>query len=230
MFDNTVLDSDAFLDLPLSTQALYFHLNLRADDDGFLGNPKKVTEYVKASIDDLKLLIVKRFLIAFEDGVIVIKHWRMHNTLRSDRYVPTNYQEDFRMLKIKDNKSYTLEDAGLNVVEEKPRKDNNTDTIKQIVNYLNVKANKSYKANTDDTVKHIRARLSDGFTYDDFVKVIDYKVEQWGKDQKMKEYIRPATLFGTKFESYLNSVPQQKKVVEPKVETTQDFSGLWSDE
>lgn len=100
-------DSDAFLDMPLSSQALYFHLNMNADDDGFVNNPKKVQRIIGASEDDLKLLIMKRFLIGFEGGVIVIKHWRMHNTLKSDRYKPTQYQEELAMLDIKDNKSYT---------------------------------------------------------------------------------------------------------------------------
>ncbi len=109
MFNNTVLDSDAFLDLPLSTQALYFHLNLRADDDGFISNPKRIQTYIGASEDDLKLLVLKRFVIAFEDGVIVIKHWRMHNTIQKDRYHPTVFQEEFKMLGIKDNKAYTLD-------------------------------------------------------------------------------------------------------------------------
>ena len=108
MFNYTVLDSDAFLDMPLSAQALYFHLNMRADDDGFIGNPKRIQTYIGASEDDLKLLILKRFVIAFEDGVIVIKHWRMHNSIQKDRYNPTNYQEDLALLGIKENKAYTL--------------------------------------------------------------------------------------------------------------------------
>ena len=82
MFTQKIIDSDAFLDMPLSTQALYFHLNMRADDDGFINNPKRIQRTIGASDDDLKLLIAKRFVICFENGVIVIKHWKMHNTLR----------------------------------------------------------------------------------------------------------------------------------------------------
>lgn len=107
MFTQKIIDSDAFLDMPLSAQALYFHLCMRADDDGFVNNPKKITRYVSASEDDLKLLMAKRFLIGFESGVIVIKHWRMHNTLKSDRYNPTDYQEEYARLTIKANKAYT---------------------------------------------------------------------------------------------------------------------------
>ena len=99
MFNIKIIDSDAFLDMPLSTQALYFHLNMRADDDGFVGNPKRIQRLVGASEDDLKLLIAKRFLLVFEDGVIVIKHWRMHNTIRNDRYTRTAYIEELKRLK-----------------------------------------------------------------------------------------------------------------------------------
>lgn len=108
MFTLTVVDSDAFLEMPLSAQALYFHLNMRADDDGFVGNPKRVQIYVGASSDDLKLLIAKRFVIAFDDGVIVIKHWRMHNTIQKDRYTPTPYQDELSELVLKPNKSYKI--------------------------------------------------------------------------------------------------------------------------
>ena len=75
MFTQKIIDSDAFLDMPLSTQALYFHLNMRADDDGFVNNPKRIQRTIGASDDDLKLLVVKRFVIGFDNGVIVIKHW-----------------------------------------------------------------------------------------------------------------------------------------------------------
>ena len=84
MFSKTIVDSDAFLDMPLSTQALYFHLSMRADDDGFLNNTKRIQRLIGATDDDLKLLVMKRFVIPFEDGVVVIKHWRMNNYIRTD--------------------------------------------------------------------------------------------------------------------------------------------------
>lgn len=107
MFTMKIVDSDAFLDMPLSTQALYFHLNMRADDDGFVNNPKKIQRTIGATEDDLKLLLAKRFLLSFENGVIVIKHWRMHNLLRKDRYKPTQYQDEIHMLSVKENGAYT---------------------------------------------------------------------------------------------------------------------------
>ena len=108
MFNIKIVDSDAFLDMPLSAQALYFHLNMRADDDGFVGNPKRIKNLIGASDDDLKLLIAKRFLLIFEDGVIVIKHWRIHNTIAKDRYKKTVYTDELKQLGIKENKAYTL--------------------------------------------------------------------------------------------------------------------------
>ncbi len=107
MFTKAIIDSDAFLDMPMSAQALYFHLNMRADDDGFVNNPKKIVRMLGASEDDLKLLLAKRFVLGFDSGVIVIKHWRLHNTLRKDRYHPTQYQEELKALQIKESGAYT---------------------------------------------------------------------------------------------------------------------------
>lgn len=111
MFAKTIIDSDAFLDMPLSTQALYFHLSMRADDDGFINNPKKIQRMIGGSDDDLKLLIAKRFIIPFESGIVVIKHWKIHNYIQKDRYKPTVYEEEKSRLAIKDNNAYTLSDT-----------------------------------------------------------------------------------------------------------------------
>lgn len=107
MFSKTIIDSDAFLDMPQSSQLLYFHLAMRADDDGFINNPKSIMRNVKCNEDDLKLLIVKKFLIPFESGVVVIKHWRIHNYIRSDRYKETKYKEEKASLGLDENNAYT---------------------------------------------------------------------------------------------------------------------------
>lgn len=111
MFAKTIIDSDAFLDMPLSTQALYFHLSMRADDDGFINNPKKIQKMIGGSEDDLKLLLAKRFLIVFESGVVVIKHWKIHNYIQPDRYKETVYQDEKSQLFLKENKAYSLLDT-----------------------------------------------------------------------------------------------------------------------
>ena len=108
MFAKTIIDSDAFLDMPLSTQSLYFHLSMRADDDGFINNPKKIQRMIGSSDDDLKLLIAKNFIIPFESGIVVIKHWKIHNYIRNDRYKETVYQEEKSLLETKENKAYTF--------------------------------------------------------------------------------------------------------------------------
>ena len=109
MFAKKITESDAFLDMPSSTQMLYFHLSMNADDDGFVNNPKKIQRMCGASDDDFKLLIAKSFVILFESGVIVIKHWKMHNYIQADRYRPTDYVEEKSMLGLKKNKAYTLD-------------------------------------------------------------------------------------------------------------------------
>ena len=108
MFAKTIIDSDAFLDMPLSAQALYFHLSMRADDDGFINNPKRIQRLICCSDDDLKILIAKRFILPFENGIVVIKHWRIHNYIQSDRYIETKYLDEKAMLGIKENKAYTF--------------------------------------------------------------------------------------------------------------------------
>jgi len=109
MFAKKIIDSDAFLEMPLSSQALYFHLSMRADDDGFLNNPKRIMRTVCAAEDDLRVLLTKRFIILFDSGIVVIKHWRMHNYIQKDRYTPTNYIEEKGTLAIKNNNAYTLD-------------------------------------------------------------------------------------------------------------------------
>ena len=107
LFSTQIVDSDAFLDMPASAQNLYFHLGMRADDDGFVGNPKKILRVCGANEDDLKVLVGKRFVLTFKSGVVVIKHWLIHNSIRKDRYNPTQYLEEKNSLRLKENNSYT---------------------------------------------------------------------------------------------------------------------------
>lgn len=107
MFAKTIIDSDLFLDMPLSTQCLYFHLSMRADDDGFINNPKKIQRMIGCNDDDLKVLISKQFIIPFESGIVVIKHWKIHNYIQKDRYKETVYLEEKSELRVEENKSYT---------------------------------------------------------------------------------------------------------------------------
>lgn len=109
MFSKSIVLSDAFLDMPATTRCLYFTLNMFADDDGFVNSPKSIIRTCGASEDDLNVLCGKKFVIPFENGVIVIKHWRINNYLRCDRYKPTKYTEEKSELIVEENGSYRLD-------------------------------------------------------------------------------------------------------------------------
>lgn len=147
MFAKTIIDSDSFLDMPLSTQALYFHLSMRGDDEGFVNNPKKLARMLGSGDDELKVLIAKKFIILFDSGVIVIKHWKMHNYIRGDRIKETNYSEERDMLLTNGNGSYTMIDddvsqmsvtcpSNVSIVEDRLGKDRLGKDIKQPCNAL----------------------------------------------------------------------------------------------
>ena len=111
MFSRKITESDQFLDMPMSAQGLYFHINMQADDDGFVGNVKTIKRMVGASDDDLKLLIAKQFLIPFETGIVVIRDWKIHNYIQKDRYTETFYKHEKAMLETTDNKQYQVMDT-----------------------------------------------------------------------------------------------------------------------
>ena len=111
MFAKTIIDSDAFIDMPVTARLLYYDFGMRADDDGFVNSPKKIMRMVGASQDDLAILISKKFIIPFDTGVVVIKHWRIHNYIRQDRKHNTKYESEFAQLLIKDNGAYSLSDG-----------------------------------------------------------------------------------------------------------------------
>lgn len=232
MFAKTIIDSDAFLDLPEKSQLLYFHLGMRADDDGFINKVKSIMRICHCSDDDLQPLISKKFLILFDSGVAVIKHWRLHNYIRKDTYNGTKYKEEKDLLEFDENNAYRLpinkssthrqravnepltqdrlgkdriiKDNNIySSVEDEQEQEQQPEIYKNIISYLNEKAGKRFKPTIAKTRTVIKARLSEGFTFEDFKTVIDKKCVDWiGSDYE--KYIRPETLFGTKFEGYLN--------------------------
>ena len=262
MFAKTIIDSDAFLDMPLPTQALYFHLSMRADVEGFVNNPKKIQRMIGAADDDAKMLIAKNFVIPFESGVVVIKHWKIHNYIRHDRLNETAYTEERSQLVLKDNGAYSkvcqssdgqLPDTcqsddsigkvrlgkvrlGKDSIDDSLQSnddvtDNETtshnDEIKEIVSYLNERTGSKYRPSTKETKSHINARLNEGFTVEDCKTVIDIKTDEWLGDKKMQKFLRPQTLFGTKFESYLNQLsPSKKEKVEESVVDDKEYKSF----
>ena len=224
MFSNTITDSDLFLEMSLSAQALYFHLGLHADDEGFVSSPKRIVRATGCNEDDLKLLIAKGFVICFDSGIIVITHWNLHNSIRKDRKKDTFFKTEKALLTL-NNGVYSEVDNQLTTTcqptdnrmsaQDKISKDNinniieqsptiHISEIKEIISYLNQKARTNYKPTTKTTQKHINARLNEGYTVEDFKKVIDTKCSEWLNTDYSK-YLRPETLFGNKFESYLNT-------------------------
>ena len=164
MFAKTIVDSDAFLDMPLTAQALYFHLSMRADDDGFINNPRKIQRMVGCSDDDFKLLVFKNFVILFESGVVVIKHWRIHNYIQADRYKPTVYAEEKAQLSVKENRAYTLNPCIQDVYI--PYTQNSID--KNSLDKVSLEKPKKHKYGqfqnvllTDDELKKLQERFTD---------------------------------------------------------------------
>ena len=124
MFSLSVVDTDKFLEMPISARLLYYELGMRADDDGFIGNWKKILLFTGLKEDDLKILIAKQFIILFDTGVIVIKHWRMNNYLQKDRTKPTIYQEELKQLGLDNNNVYSLGKNDIKeptITEKKPK-------------------------------------------------------------------------------------------------------------
>lgn len=225
MFNLDIIDTDLFIEMPQSSRLLYYELCMRADDDGFVSSPKKIQRVVGCSDDDFKVLITKKFIIPFETGIVVIRHWKIHNYIQNDRYKETLYSEEKRLLSQEENGAYKLMDTsciqngntGKDSIElVKDSIDNNiyspakAEQCKEIIDYLNLKANTNYKYTTSKTQTLIKARYNEGFIIDDFKRVIDNKVSEW-KNTEMEKYLRPETLFGTKFESYLNQKEKEKK-------------------
>lgn len=196
MFSLSVVDTDWFLDLPLSTQALYFHLNMRADDDGFVDAPNSIVRKIGASKNDFDLLVAKRYVLRFESGIIVIKHWRMHNTIQKDRYHPTQFQEELNLLSIKDNKSYTDNKCIQNVSKV------DTDCIQNVSSGLDLGLD--IDLDLDNKKENIKEKVSGetAHTYGEYKRVrlkdsqYEKLVAEFGKDKtdlaitKLDEYVQ----------------------------------------
>ena len=120
MFAKTIIDSDAFLEMPATSQNLYFHLSMRADDDGFVNKPKAIMRNCGAKDDDLNILFARKFVIPFDSGIVVIKHWRINNYLRNDRYRPTVYQDEKATLYLDENNAYSTTPQGTPLGEAEP--------------------------------------------------------------------------------------------------------------
>ena len=190
MFAKTIIDSDAFIDMPLSTQALYFHLSMRADDDGFINNSRKIQRMIGASEDDLKLLFAKNFLIPFETGVVVIKHWKIHNYIRNDRYKETVYLEEKSQLETKENNGYTLKiDDGIpNGYQLETQVRLGKDSIdKNSIVIIDEKTTKKFKKPSLEEVKEYCQERNNNINAEHFIDYYDANGWKVGKNP-MKDW------------------------------------------
>ena len=185
MFNVDIVGSDAFLDLPHTAQALYFQLGMRADDDGFVGNPKTIQRIAGAKASDLELLVKKRFLLQFPSGVVVIKHWRINNQIQKDRYTPTVYTEEYQSLYIKDNKAYTEIDKGC--IQSVSEMDTQISIDKDRLDKNSIGEEKhahGFFANvllTDDEMQKLSVEVPN---YEDYIERLSHYIESSGKKYK----------------------------------------------
>ena len=185
MFNVDIVGSDAFLDLPHTAQALYFQLGMRADDDGFVGNPKTIQRIAGTKANDLELLVKKRFLLQFPSGVVVIKHWKINNQIQKDRYTPTVYTEEYQSLYIKDNKAYTemdkdciqsVSEMDTQISIDKNRLDKNSRGGEKHAHgfFANVLL-------TDDELQKLAAEIPN---YEEYIEKLSHYIESNGKKYK----------------------------------------------
>ena len=223
MFAKTIIDSDAFLDMPMSAQLLYFHLAMRADDDGFINKPKSIMRMTGCKDDDIKLLFAKKFLIPFESGVVVIKHWKIHNYIRKDTYTETKYKDEKATLEMDENNAYRLaEPAPLQIRDESVTSPSTQVRLGKdrlgkdsVVNGASAEApTKKTTTFKPPTVEEVRAYCRErGNTVDPETFVDFYSAKGWmlGKN-KMKDW-RAAVRTWEKKE---REKPQGRKEVVPK--------------
>lgn len=216
MFTKKITESDAFLDMPSSTQCLYFHLNMSADDDGFVNNPKRIQRLVGATDDDFKLLVAKSFVILFDSGIIVIKHWKMHNYIQSDRYKPTDYIEEKSMLGLKKNKSYTLSEIEMDtkcIQDVSVGKDRlGKDSIDKDNNIIVDKPQEKVKKFVPPTVEEVKNycdERNNGIDAEAFVAFYDSKGWMIGKN-KMKSWKSAVITWEKSRKGNINARPERR--------------------
>lgn len=220
MFAKTIIDSDAFLDMPLSAQALYFHLSMRADDDGFVNNPKKIQRMIGASDDDCKLLIMKRFILAFESGVIVIKHWRIHNYIQKDRYKETLYTEEKNRLAIDEKNAYTEADK-IPCIQDIYKTD--TQDRKEMVKESKEKEKEKEKEKVNKAAKKPNpkdnsfADMIKGFTSDEELRITIYAFVEMRKLIKKPMSERALTLLLNKLKKLSGDIKTQIDILNQSI-------------
>lgn len=211
MFSLDVVNTDLFLDMPVSAQCLYFHLGMRADDDGFIASPKQIMRMATCTQDDMKILVSKGFVIPFESGIVVIRHWKQHNYIQSDRYRKTKYTEEKDRLELKDNvyvldteriqsssKADTQYRLSKNIVRDR---DNNYSV--HFESFWNAYPRKKEKAKA---YKCYNARLNDGYSEEELLTAATEYAKECKERKTEERYIKLGSTFlsaSTPFVDYL---------------------------
>ena len=231
MFSLDVVDTDMFLEMPASTQALYFHLSMRADDDGVVSSPKKIVKIVGCAMDDLRLLVTKGYVIPFDNGVVVVTHWNINNNqIRSDRYKASRYQDVIELLE-KNGGVYQMSTKCLpnvyqmsDILEPQNRLDKNR--IDKSINNIcasvpddTAKANRKKEANelfeqlwkaypskkgkaqVSDTAKARLLKIG----YDEMMRAIDRYTYDLEKDSDWRKPQNGSTFFNSGYVDYLDA-------------------------
>jgi len=234
MFAMTIIDSDAFLEMPQSTQLLYFHLSMRADDDGFINKPKTIMRMACCKDDDMRILISKKFIIPFENGIVVIKHWKIHNYIAKDRYTETKYKDEKALLTLDENKAYHLENSDLytdciQVVDEmttqvrlgKISKDIDKTYCAFFEQIWKLYPNKKGKGQVSDAKKKELFKIS----IEEMTRSIERYKTELKKDEDWRKPQNGSTFFNSGYVDYLdaNYVPGESKP-KPQPKTTNKFN------
>ena len=212
MFSLDVVDTDKFLDMPATSQNLYFHLGMRADDDGFVSNPKKITKLVNCGNDDLNVLISRGFVIALEDGIVVIRHWKQNNYIQNDRHKPTIYQRQMAALSVNGGvyelDTECIQDVSKLETQDSIDKSKNSIANKYSVHFENFWSAYPRKKEKAKAYKAYCARLKDGFSEDELFQAAQGYATECRKDRRAEKYIKLGATFlsaSTPFTDYLEN-------------------------
>lgn len=210
MFSLDVVDTDKFLDMPATSQNLYFHLGMRADDDGFVSSPKKITKLVNCGNDDLNVLISRGFVIALEDGIVVIRHWKQNNYIQNDRHKPTIYQRQMAALSVNGG-VYELDTDCIQTVSKLEAQDSigkNSIDNKYSVHFENFWSAYPREKEKAKAYQAYCARLKDGFSEDELLQAARGYATECRKDRRAEKYIKLGATFlstSTPFADYLDN-------------------------
>lgn len=234
MFSLDVVDTDIFLDLPISSQALYFHLGMRADDEGFVSSPKRITSMIGANQDDLKLLIAKGFIIAFEDGVIVIRHWKQNNYIQNDRRKYTIYQSQRAALTANNgiyevdteciqtvSKMYPQDSIGKVSKKKKNNMVNEVDRKQLLQSEKPVEYSKDFEAfwevyprtvGKGEAYKKYKARLNDGWSEAELLEAAKNYASRVARERTEQKYIKHAKTFLSENTPFTDFLPKGRNI------------------